>query len=242
MELTAVVKNTAAKAVANQILEMIRQGAIRPGDQLPIEKELGQSLCVGRSTIREALQILATLNIIRAAPGQGTFVQEPTTADILRSDLVGFMIGNAMTLDLLEAREMIEPPLTRFACIRGTEDDFAKIEDLLATHEKALRRAQSVSKYAARFHLLMAEASHNSVGTIFMSSILDLLTSRGRTLDRMPDYLERELAEHRELLRLVRAREPDLAADYMLKHIITSATTYTAVNTRELQPVRSEPA
>jgi GntR family transcriptional regulator, transcriptional repressor for pyruvate dehydrogenase complex len=226
MDLVPVVRSTTAQTVARQILDMIRRGAWKPGDQLPPEKELMERLAVGRSTVREAYQILATLNIVQAAPGQGTFIKEPKASDVLRADVMGYLIGNPMALELLEAREMIEPNLVRLAAIRGTEADFDRIEALLDEHERASREGRPVSEYAARFHLMIAEAAHNRVAVIFMTSILELLMNRGRKFDDIPDYQQRELAEHRELLRLVRSRDADRAAEFLLRHIVDSATTY----------------
>lgn len=225
-DLLPVVRTTTAQTVAARLLEMIRQGAWRPGDQLPPEKELMEKLAVGRSTVREALQILATLNVVHAAPGHGTFVKEPNTADLLRADVIGFLIGNSMALELLEAREMIEPSLVRLASIRGTEEDFARIERLLDEHEAAHKAGRPVSELASRFHVLVAEASHNRVGVIFMTSILELLMNRGRRFDDIPDYQARELADHRELFRLIKTRDPEAAAEFLLRHIVESAITY----------------
>ena len=81
---------------------MVRTGALAPGDQLPPEKDLMDRLQVGRSTVREALQILATLNLVRPAPGQGTFVRELTAENLLRADILGVLISNSMALELLE--------------------------------------------------------------------------------------------------------------------------------------------
>jgi DNA-binding FadR family transcriptional regulator len=221
-----VAKITAAQTVARQVLEMVRRGAFVAGDRLPTEKELCKRLAVGRSTVREALQILATLNVVQPMPGQGTFVKAPTTADVLRADLIGFMIGRPDALELLEAREMIEPTVARLASLRGTPADFDRMEALLRQHEAAHAAGRPVSEYAARFHVLMAEASHNKVAVIFMTSILELLMQRERRFDHVPNFQAREIAEHRALLTLVRATEADRAAEAMLRHIVDSATTF----------------
>ena len=69
MELVPVIKTTSAQSAARQILDMIRHGVWKSGDQLPTEKDMIEKLSVGRSTIREALQILATVNVVQATPG-----------------------------------------------------------------------------------------------------------------------------------------------------------------------------
>jgi len=225
-DLLPVTKITTAQTVAERLLQMIRRGAWMPGDRLPTEKELCVRLAVGRSTVREALQILATLNVVQPVPGQGTFIKAPSTADVLRADLIGFLIGKPVALELLEAREMIEPTVARLACLRGTEDDFARIETLLAEHAAAHAAGRPVSEYAARFHVMLAEAAHNRVAVIFMTSILELLMQRGRRFDRDPGYQSREIDEHRALLAVIRSGDAERSAEILLRHIVDSAATY----------------
>lgn len=229
MEFVPIVKTTSAQQVAQQLLGMIRRGLLKPGDQLPTERELIESLGVGRSTIREGLQILSTLNIVQASPGHGTFIKAPKTVDVLRVEQIGFLINNVVALDLLEARELIEPQSVRLACIRATPEDLAPIERLLDEHRAALDRGLPTDEHAAKFHVLLAEATRNQVFVTFMGSILDLLRARGRT-GRLSDELrETELAEHREILRLVRARDQQAAADYVTGHIVRWAVHYDVV-------------
>jgi GntR family transcriptional regulator, transcriptional repressor for pyruvate dehydrogenase complex len=226
MDLIPIVKRTSAQQVAEQLLGMIRRGILKTGDQLPSERELIGRLEVGRSSVREGLQILATLNIIQSSPGQGTFIKEPRSDDILRADQIGFLINNAVALDLLEAREMIEPQSVRLACLRAEESDLRRIETLLDAHETALGAGRSTGEHAAKFHVLLAEASRNRVFVTLMRSILDLLQARGRGT-RLSDKLRQlELGEHREILRLVRNREAQAAADFVTSHIIKWAVHY----------------
>lgn len=226
MDLAPLVRITAAQHVAQRMLDMIREGALKPGDQLPTEKELTERLAVGRSTIREGLQILSTLNVVQTTAGHGTFVKAPTTSDIFRPELVGFLIGNSAALELLEAREMIEPPCVRLAAIRATEGDLDAVERTLDQHEKANAKGLPVGEFGARFHIQLAEASGNMVAATFMRSIVELLVQRGRRIDHIPHYRRLELEQHRAIFDIVKAREPDRAAEAMLRHIVESAETY----------------
>jgi molybdopterin/thiamine biosynthesis adenylyltransferase/DNA-binding transcriptional regulator YhcF (GntR family) len=71
-----VAKTTLARRVASRLVSLIADGTFKPGDKLPPERRLAQQLEVGRSTIREALQSLALMNLIDVQPGKGTFVNE----------------------------------------------------------------------------------------------------------------------------------------------------------------------
>jgi GntR family transcriptional repressor for pyruvate dehydrogenase complex len=226
MQLKRVSRVTTSQTVATQLLDLIRQGAVKPGDQLPPEKELMERLQVGRSTVREALQILSTLNVVEASAGHGTFVRRPTASEVLRPEVVSILIGNEDALELLEAREMIEPQCVRLAAIRGTVADFDALSRLLDQHEEARLNNRPVSEYAARFHVMLAEASKNKVAASFMDSILGLLMERGRRFDMIPDFQAKEIEQHREILEVVRSRDPDRAATLMLSHIVESAATF----------------
>lgn len=226
MNFTPVNRITTSQSITDQILDMLRQGVLKPGDKLPSERELMERLNVGRSSIREALQSLAMLNVIEIMPGYGTFVKEPQPGEVLRADVIGLLIGNSMARELLEAREMIEPAIVRLACLRATTDDFTRIEALLDEHAKALAEGKPISEISARFHVMLAEASHNQVVVRFMESILELLMQRGRKADHMLGYMAQELEEHRAIFQLVRERDADQAAEALMRHMVHSAATY----------------
>lgn len=222
IDLQPVVKETSAQQVANQMLGMIRRGIWKTGDQLPAERDLLTKLAVGRSTVREALQILSTLNVVQAVPGHGTFIKSPRPDEIFRPDLVSFLINDAAIFDLLETRKMLEPQTVTLACLRATEQELQAISRLLDDHAHALEEGLSVKEPARLFHVMLAEAAHNAVSASFMRSILDLLQNRRRP--NMPmDLLRTELRDHREILDLVMARNAQGAAERLVQHIVQSA-------------------
>jgi GntR family transcriptional repressor for pyruvate dehydrogenase complex len=219
-------RTTAAQAVANQILREIRRGVLRPGQQLPTERDLMQQLNVGRSSVREALQILATLNLIDVRPGSGTFVRQPQAAEVFRPELFGLLIANSAALELMEARLMVEPTAVRLACVRATTEDLNEMEALLHQHERALRANKPVNVFAAEFHVLLAKAAHNQIVAGFMESIIGLLMARGRKVERITGYARTEVKEHHAILQLVRDQDVEAAAAVMRAHIIDAAQTY----------------
>jgi molybdopterin/thiamine biosynthesis adenylyltransferase/DNA-binding transcriptional regulator YhcF (GntR family) len=75
-EIRPVVRSTLVQSVAARLVSLIAKGTFKPGDKLPSERQLAKKLQVGRSTIREALQSLALVNLVDMQPGRGTFVKE----------------------------------------------------------------------------------------------------------------------------------------------------------------------
>src|SRR5690348_5907311 len=109
------------EAVAQQLLEQIREQKLRPGTRMPSERELMRALNVGRSTVREALNGLALLGVIEIRHGQGAFVAAVPGEGV--SEELGAALAKGVTRDLLEARKAIEVEVARLAAVRRTDQD-----------------------------------------------------------------------------------------------------------------------
>ncbi|MBW7922072.1 MAG: FadR family transcriptional regulator [Rubellimicrobium sp.] len=213
----------------DQLFSMIRNGVWKVGDQLPSEKDLAEQMGVGRSTIREALQNLAAINVIESSAGHRTIIKSPSPGEIFRTDLVAFLLADVTATELLEARMMIEPDCARLATSRGSDADFAAIERILDDHQRMFEAGEPVHEMGAAFHVAIARAAHNRVATMFMTSILDLLTERGRMADLIDGIRERELADHRRLFGIIRSGDPDAAYRAMYEHIFDWSDTYDGI-------------
>lgn len=66
-----------SQSVADTILSMITiEKRFSAGDKLPNELDLSEELNVSRTTLREAIRILAAYDILEIQRGKGTFVTE----------------------------------------------------------------------------------------------------------------------------------------------------------------------
>src|SRR5436309_15991956 len=74
--LRKVKKTRLHEEVMVQLAAYIRGGKLKPGDQLPPERELAERMQVSRATIREALRIMQLQSLIVSRPGSGTFIAE----------------------------------------------------------------------------------------------------------------------------------------------------------------------
>jgi GntR family transcriptional repressor for pyruvate dehydrogenase complex len=221
-------------AVARQIRDHILAGELAPGARLPSELELSAQYGVGRSTIREALKVLASQNIISTTRGVtgGSFVAVPTVSDISAhlETGVGLMTAvETVSVDqLIDVRQMLEVPAAGIAAYRRTDD-----------HLDALRRsifdpsgAQGPETYAhnQEFHLVLLRAAGNPLLEVITIPIFRVLSSRfGR--DRAPGgFWQCVDADHRALLARVEDGDSMGTMGAMRRHLDHLGDAYTRMD------------
>jgi DNA-binding FadR family transcriptional regulator len=207
----------AYELVVERIRRAIHLGQFVPGDRLPSQRKLAESLSVSRVTVREALRVLQGEGYVESRRGAmgGPFVVHRTEpADrlqrILRERRTEFE-------SILDFRIVVEGGASRLAAERRTGDDLqrlrAAIDEMRASNDLfAFRRADSA------FHLAIATAAANPM-------LRDAI-ERARAAMFLPmDALEQELqlAEwigwHRQLLAAIEAGDAGRAARAMRLHV-----------------------
>ena len=139
-------KQTLGEKTAQNLLEMIQQKEYAPGDKLPTEAELVETLGVGRNTVREALRILMSRNIVTIRQGSGTFISEKNG---VADDPLGFFMMDdrrQLTEDLIQARLILEPALAALAAQNGSEEEIKDLERILEELEKLIRDKKTIPK------------------------------------------------------------------------------------------------
>jgi GntR family transcriptional repressor for pyruvate dehydrogenase complex len=199
---------------------MIGSGQLRPGQRLPREPDLAASLGLSRSSLREAVRALASVRILDVRQGDGTYVSGLSAESLVEAlaFLVEFQQGSS-ALELLEVRRALEPAAVARAAVRMSEEALEEVE-------RALERASLESPVAElveadmQFHRLITSSCGNSVLASFVES-LSGPTQRARIWRGMTQAgaLSRALAEHWEILRALRARDPELAQMRAAVHI-----------------------
>jgi GntR family transcriptional repressor for pyruvate dehydrogenase complex len=217
--LSRIERVSATEAVVDQMISLIRRGDLRPGDKLPSEFELMEMLGVGRSTLREAKQVLISLGLIEAYPGRGSFVMELGPDDAINQEIVALLIADEHIMALYEARALLEVQISALAAARATEDDLTELELALEALAQAVAAGESVYDLAMEFHLALVKAAHNPVLVTLYQPIATLLQEHQRPLyERLSDPAV-ELCQHQEILASIRQRDSALAQATMRRHL-----------------------
>ena len=133
---------TLADLAAEKLMDLIREREYLPGDKLPTEAELSEWLKVGRNTVREAVRILVSRNIVTVRQGSGTFISEKQG---VIDDPFGFsFMGDRgkLTRDLIQVRIMLEPPIAALAAQNATEEDLEELEKILLEIESLIEKKE----------------------------------------------------------------------------------------------------
>lgn len=205
--------------VVNHVRALIENGTLKPGDQIPPERDLARTLQISRASLRTGIGYLAALGVMKIKHGVGTFVADGPP-DFGRASLsfIGALHG-FQSWQMFEARIMLESGLAALAAERGKEEHHAALAEEVAEMFAAIDQPADYLIHDVLFHRIIAQASGNPI----LASIMETVTSsmydkRRKTVERAMDL--RESAEmHREIYRAIRSRKPAEARRLMEQHL-----------------------
>jgi len=205
--------------VIKQIVNLIKNNELKPGDKLPSERELAEKLSIGRASLREAFRVLESRGLIKSRPGRGRFIREIKKDALIDSENIILSLEKSSILELLEAREIFEVKTAEFAAQRATPEDIGMIEDALnRMREKKVTDNERIESDAG-FHLAIARASHNFAFINIMRLHMDLLKETREKTWQVPGRRKEQWQEHKAIFQAIKEHNSKKAAEAMLKHL-----------------------
>ncbi len=119
-----------SKMVMESIKEVLIQKTLKPGDRLPTETELCESLGVGKSSVREAIKMLEVLGVVETRQGEGTYIAKKIAETSVNPLVYQLLIDDGSVSDILELRRMFEPSYTLLALEKATDEDISRIQEV----------------------------------------------------------------------------------------------------------------
>ncbi len=211
--------------MTEQIIDLIKNKELKPGDKLPPERELAEKLSISRGSLREAFRVLESRGLIESNPGGGRFIRETSKEDIFNTRNIIFTLEKSSILELLEARETFEIKTVELSIRRGTKKDIEKIEEAFnnLNIKKLLKKREKDNEIIitldTEFHLAIARASHNFVFVNIIKFHHDLLKNTRKNAWQIPGRLTKQKEEHREIFQGIKERDIKKATEAMLIHL-----------------------
>lgn len=209
-----------AENIADDILAMITiDKKFGVGDKLPNENDLSAQLQVSRTTLREAIRILCTHNVLEIRRGKGTYVKNDHK---LNGE---FGLNELSTLqlnikDLYEMRLIFEPQSAYYAAKRATDKELERIVYYGRLTEEAILKKEDRTEVEQAFHKSIAKATHNE----FMNRLMPILyqaIGKGVLLSNTKEeMLQNTLNDHRMIMEFLSRRDADGAKTAMKLHIL----------------------
>jgi GntR family transcriptional regulator, transcriptional repressor for pyruvate dehydrogenase complex len=207
-----------SEAVAEQVLKLIKEGSLLPGDKLPVELDLGSSLGVSRTAVREGMARLHAMGIIEILPGRGTFISKLSTNSLLKIKRKNIEDKKTL-LEALEFRKIMETSMLELVVEKITEDDLIKLKDCLEKHKKGLMKNVFPAEGDMLFHKILAQATHNKVFIELYEDIYLLIMEFVLGMKNYKNEYKKSLNDHEKIYKSILKRDKDSAKEYMKEHI-----------------------
>ncbi|MFJ3054965.1 FadR/GntR family transcriptional regulator [Herbaspirillum sp. NPDC087042] len=191
IKLQAVEQRKLYVQIADQLRDLIHSGDVKPGQQLPAERELAQSLGVSRPTVREALIALEVVGLVEVKVGIGAFVRSPVR------ETPPLPENHPSPTEVMELRLLLEPRAAALAAQNIDPELKAKLRlNLDFVKENAGKEHWNPSN-DREFHLIIAEATGNSAMFEILEQIWEM---RSKQIDLKFHQHLGELSEVRSKL------------------------------------------
>ena len=216
--------------VAEQILQLIGEFALRPGDRMPTEKELASRLGTSRTVVRDAVKILSATGRVSAQKGRGLYVADSESMLGARRWGGFFEPTNLDHIFMLfEFRRIQEMQASRLAADRASPSELRVIEAAVQTCRDGYTSGDNAQFDHGdnAFHLGVVTASHNSflVSAVREARMLQRQASviglRG-----LGGHAHAAVDEHDAIYRAIRDGEPEAAAQATSVHLDNTLEDY----------------
>jgi len=202
-------------------------GQYEPGDLLPKEAELTDQFGVSRTSVREAMRVLAAKGLVDIRQKVGTRVRQPESWNVFDSDILRWHTeagrGDEIMRDLVEVRQIMEPAAARLAAGRASMDDLRRMDDALRDMVANANQREGYAHADVEFHLAVYAASHNVLLRQFGSVVADFMYASFNVQQATAADDEVYLADaetHAEVFQAINGGNGEKAADAMLRVVL----------------------
>lgn len=215
--------NTLYQDVVNQICQIILDGQIKKGTLLPSEKKLCEQFGVSRTTVREALNILNQMKVVKTIRGKGSIVISDDFADLndgFRSKIMQYKNDFNCAV---QARQLIEPQIAALAAQIATKKDLDDLREIIERCERKCQEGTVTSEDLRMFHIRMAEVTQNPVLVSYIETLIAMCDAGPETKMQVPNPSVNTAgtitATHEQILKAVREKNSLDAFFYMRENL-----------------------
>lgn len=205
--------------VAERLLEDISARRLMPGEALPTERQLAETLAVGRSSVREALRMLESRGLI-ASVGYGAFVVSDYGNPLNESLALLVEMRDGTLRELFEVRKIIEVETAGLAAERRTDEDIERMRRAIEVMDRGMASPDRYIAGDLEFHQAVVAATGNNLARDVMIAIREVMRRALLSIYHIPGSPESSAKQHRQILEAVVEGRPDEARARMREHLL----------------------
>lgn len=200
------------------IMEMIKEGKLSFQSKLPSERELMETLGLGRNSVREALRTLENIGLIESYHGKGNFLVNHMGESLSSVFSVLLFTGESNYLEVSQLRRAIEVQAFAQAANRITEDDRNRFAGIMlkmdtGTHEERVQADED-------FHQLLIQCSGNHLLVLLMDALSHVCREEILMIleNQAVDHVEQWRTLHRRIFDYLMICDKEHGVDALLDH------------------------
>jgi GntR family transcriptional repressor for pyruvate dehydrogenase complex len=211
-------------SIVEQILVAIESGTIPQGSALPAERTLATRFGVSRASVREAIRVLEHAGVLDVRGGSGTYVTDVGAAKVWALRAQATVAGEHSPLDVIVARQSVEPRCAEIAATGRNERDLARMRATVAEHIERVAEGEDGADPDLAFHVAVAAATHNPVLMLMFERLEEIMRrapwSELKQQTRVSsEGGERDIREHQAVLTAIGKHDETAAARAMREHL-----------------------
>lgn len=204
---------TAVEIIIESIKTLLITKQVRPGDRLPTENELAESLQISRGSVREAMKILSSFGIVTIRRGDGTYVSENMSGGLIDPLLFQLILTDFDKNKLLELRELMEIGMMKIVVEKGTDEAIKKIREAHLKMANAVDSGKASSRELAQmdsdFHSAIVAATDNPLIRKIYGFVMEMFLPSLETSVSRGDHGKFSVQLHENILKELEKRDID---------------------------------
>jgi GntR family transcriptional repressor for pyruvate dehydrogenase complex len=169
-----------SEEIIEQFKDLLKTGEIKPGDELPPERDLADLLGVSRPPLREALNVLQAMGFLEIRPRSKIIVKSLTKEPL--EEPLSLLIEDDIdkVFELMDIRKAMEGWAAYKAAKTATKEDIERLQIIVGRDQQNLHDHRNDAKTDADFHVSIALAAHNTLLSHLMGFCYHLLWNTQR--------------------------------------------------------------
>ena len=214
-----IAKRTVKDQISDKLAYMIHSGLLRPGDELPSERELAATLGVSRETVRAAIGVLESRRMIEISQGARTRVLGRGPVPLHESVGVLRSLKDRSLEEVTEARAAVEVQVVRLAARRIHPAQIARLQTLVDEQRAMLADPVRFQISDQEFHTTLYRACGNELLAEVVSDFYGYALEFRRLALERKGAIAHSVEEHAAIVAALRSGEPEAAVAAMTRHL-----------------------